>query len=199
MNLVTLYFVKCAVQPSKGYNIKWRIAGSSDPLVDAGNFFNSPAVFTTDESHPPDTEYEGSITAVGNNTDCESVFWSTTMGGGSGSGESGGSGSPELVDINWVYQRSGSIDGQGTIREDGILKASSVPGDSHREGSFVAQVGSDILIIAIAYSGEDVKITVLNQTDNVEEYNTVAAGGLNHTFNPLSGKTYKVTIEINYV
>lgn len=90
MNLITVNFVPCATLPSKGYRVKWRVYGSFDQYTDAGNFFTSPAVFT-DSDNPPGTEYEGTITPEGNNTDCDPVFWNTVQDGSSdqSSGESG--------------------------------------------------------------------------------------------------------------
>jgi hypothetical protein len=68
-NLITINFLECNPTPSKGYNVQWRVAGSGDPYTDQGNFFSSPAVFV-DGSNPDGTLYEGTITAQGNNINC---------------------------------------------------------------------------------------------------------------------------------
>lgn len=70
-NTVTINFIPCEPAPAQGYKLTWRIAGTSDPYTDAGNFTGSPAQFT-DEISAPGTCYEGFLQA-----DC------------SGSGESG--------------------------------------------------------------------------------------------------------------
>jgi hypothetical protein len=60
MNQITVNFIECEPAPANGYNILWRVAGSSDAYTDAGNFTSSPAVFT-DNLNPEGTDYEGII------------------------------------------------------------------------------------------------------------------------------------------
>ncbi len=60
MNQIVLNFAPCTPPPSKGYIIKWRIAGSDDIFSYAGNFFTSPAIFY-DNVNPAGTDYEGFI------------------------------------------------------------------------------------------------------------------------------------------
>lgn len=84
MNQIVVNFIECDPQPSKGYNLKWRVLGSSDPYTDAGNFFTSPAIFT-DGTNPDGTQYEGTLTAQGRNTDCDPVSWNTEQSSGSSS------------------------------------------------------------------------------------------------------------------
>lgn len=76
MNQISINFIECDPAPSKGYNVKWRVFGSSDPYTDEGNFFTSPAVFI-DNTNPDGTQYEGKLTAQGRNTDCNEIDWST--------------------------------------------------------------------------------------------------------------------------
>lgn len=88
MNQITITFLQCDPQPSKGYNVKWRVFGSGDPYTDAGNFFTSPAVFT-DTINPPGTIYEGIIVAQGHNIECNPVSWNTFTEESSTSGSAG--------------------------------------------------------------------------------------------------------------
>lgn len=60
MNQISISFTPCDPTPANGYNILWRVRGSNDPLTDAGNFSESPAVFQ-DEVNPSGTCYEGFI------------------------------------------------------------------------------------------------------------------------------------------
>lgn len=62
MNQITINFETCTPAPINGYNVIWRIKGSSDIFQDAGNFTSSPAIFT-DGVNPDDTAYEGFIRA----------------------------------------------------------------------------------------------------------------------------------------
>lgn len=92
MNQITVNFVPCSPAPANGYNVLWRVFGSSDPYTDAGNFATTPAVFT-DDSNPPGTQYEGFI-----RSDCgesgapnygNPIPWSTFVESGSGGGGGG--------------------------------------------------------------------------------------------------------------
>lgn len=78
MNLVTINFIECDHLPSNGYKVLWRILGSNDAYVDAGNFFTSPATFS-DEVNPAGTNYEGFIVAEGFDTDCNQIAWHTAV------------------------------------------------------------------------------------------------------------------------
>ena len=60
MNTITVSFAPCDPAPANGYNLLWRVAGSSDPYTDEGNFFTSPIQFT-DSINPDGTDYEGII------------------------------------------------------------------------------------------------------------------------------------------
>lgn len=60
MNRITINFLECEPPPASGYNILWRVYGSSDPYTDAGNFTANPAVFF-DDTNPDGTDYEGII------------------------------------------------------------------------------------------------------------------------------------------
>lgn len=90
MNQIVINFEECDTAPSKGYNVKWRVFGSSDPYTDVGNFFTSPAVFT-DGTNPDGTQYEGKITAQGRNTECNEIDWATPENPESGGSQSSGS------------------------------------------------------------------------------------------------------------
>lgn len=57
-NTITVNFIECSPTPANGYNLKWRVAGSSDPYTDEGNYISSPAVFV-DSLNPAGTCYEG--------------------------------------------------------------------------------------------------------------------------------------------
>lgn len=78
MNKITLRFNYCTPTPPKGYNIQYRIAGSSDMYVDAGNFFISPAVFY-DSINPAGTAYEGIIRSVVPNLVCNQIPWTNQV------------------------------------------------------------------------------------------------------------------------
>jgi hypothetical protein len=67
MNQITINFYECEPTPN-GYNILYRPFGSDDPYTDAGNFTESPAVFT-DDVNPNGTSYEGII-----RSDCGETF-----------------------------------------------------------------------------------------------------------------------------
>lgn len=83
MNLITIEFIECNEQPAKGYHLFWRVAGSGDPLTDAGHFFTSPAVFY-DSLNPAGALYEGVIRSELRNTVCTDVIWGTNESGSSG-------------------------------------------------------------------------------------------------------------------
>ena len=59
-NTITINFIECTPTPVNGYNLKWRVAGSSDPYTDEGMFFSSPAAFI-DNINPEGTCYEGTL------------------------------------------------------------------------------------------------------------------------------------------
>ncbi len=84
-NTVTINFIECEPAPANGYNLKWRVAGTSDPYTDEGNFSFSPASFV-DNINPQGTCYEGflqsdcsqsgdSVTLLG-----EAIPWATVCG-----------------------------------------------------------------------------------------------------------------------
>ena len=80
MNKITLNFTPCSPAPSRGYNIEYRVAGSIDPMTNAGNFFITPAIFY-DAINPEGTLYEGFI-----QSDCSSIvstpqYWSMIESG----------------------------------------------------------------------------------------------------------------------
>lgn len=87
MNVITINFIECDPQPTKGYHLYWRAIGSGDPYTDGGNFFTSPIVFT-DETNPDGTEYEGILVSEKSTGPCNEIPWSTVV---SESGESPGS------------------------------------------------------------------------------------------------------------
>lgn len=61
-NRITVTFTACSPMPDFGFNIQYRILGSSDAYRDGGNFTSSPAVIN-DTSDPAGTRYEGYIRA----------------------------------------------------------------------------------------------------------------------------------------
>ena len=89
VNRINIVFLECDPAPSRGYNVQWRVAGSGDPFTDAGNFFVSPAVII-DNVNPPGTQYEGTVTSKGVNTNCNPQSWSTEQQSVSGSSGGGG-------------------------------------------------------------------------------------------------------------
>lgn len=99
MNLVTIIFEECSPDPSQGYRVWWRVAGSGDPLTNAGDFFSSPAVFQ-DSLNPSGTQYEGIIVSHTREGLCNTVNWSTqsSESGSSGSGESG-----DIIPVTFKY------------------------------------------------------------------------------------------------
>lgn len=90
MNTITVNFIECSPAPANGYNIIWRVKGSSDSYTDAGNFTSSPAVFT-DDTNPDGTDYEGFI-----RSDCS---------------QSGESGSDYGNPVAWETSSESGIDG----------------------------------------------------------------------------------------
>lgn len=81
MNKIVVYFTQCTPEPSNGYLIEYRVAGSSDEYTIAGYFFNSPAVFY-DTENPPETCYEGLIrTDCGNDVMGNPVLWTSCESG----------------------------------------------------------------------------------------------------------------------
>lgn len=94
MNKITVNFTPCEPAPAKGYEIKYRVAGSLGPYTDTDNFFVSPAVFY-DHLNPAGTEYEGYV-----RSDCGGVFgnpeyWTT---GGAAPPDNGSCGTSIHVD-----------------------------------------------------------------------------------------------------
>lgn len=84
MNKITLNYTPCSPAPPGGYNIQYRVAGSSDPMTNAGTFFIVPAVFY-DVVNPPGTLYEGFIrTICGGGVYGTPIYWTQAE---SGSGE----------------------------------------------------------------------------------------------------------------
>lgn len=77
MNTITVSFAPCSPAPANGYNLIWRVLGSSDIHQDAGNFFTSPIIFT-DDTNPDGTQYEGFI-----RSDCTESGESGTVYGNS--------------------------------------------------------------------------------------------------------------------
>lgn len=57
-NIITLTFIPCSPEPTNGYRLTWRVAGSGDPYTDEGLFTESPAQFS-DGINPEGTCYEG--------------------------------------------------------------------------------------------------------------------------------------------
>lgn len=108
MNQITVSFTECSPAPANGYNILWRVAGSTDPYNDAGNFANSPAVIQ-DDTNPAGTQYEGII-----RSDCT---------------ESGDSGINYGNPIDWttvIQSGSGIIAGVGEIYGLDCAEASTI-------------------------------------------------------------------------
>lgn len=60
MNKIVINFTECEPTPAGGYNVKWRVAGSSDPYTDEGNFSSSPIIIY-DSINPDGTAYEGFV------------------------------------------------------------------------------------------------------------------------------------------
>lgn len=79
MNKIVVNFNTCTPAPSGGYQIKYRVAGSSGEYTNAGYFFTSPAIFY-DTLNPAGTCYEGFI-----RTDCgvmgNPVNWESCISG----------------------------------------------------------------------------------------------------------------------
>jgi hypothetical protein len=75
-NLITVNFTPCSPEPTGGYNIQYRELGSTDPYIDAGSFFSSPAMWA-DTFYPDNTQFEGVIRAVTADGNCDDVAWST--------------------------------------------------------------------------------------------------------------------------
>lgn len=83
MNKITLNYSPCSPAPARGYNIQYRVAGSSDPMTNAGNFFIIPAVFY-DPINPVGTLYEGFIRAdCGGDVYGNPIYWNMAESGGS--------------------------------------------------------------------------------------------------------------------
>lgn len=100
MNKITVTFTECSPTPANGYNIQFKAVGTNDPLIDAGNFTSSPAVFF-DDTYPDATCYEGFI-----RSDCsesgqsgtklgDQVEWRTPCS------ESGQSGQGRLINLRF--------------------------------------------------------------------------------------------------
>lgn len=106
MNKITVNFDTCTPEPSGGYSVYWRVAGSVGAYTNAGNFFIRPAIFY-DNDNPEGTDYEGYI-----QTDCGGVLgnpvtWNTAQSGDSGTDEKliyilNGSGDGADVDVDGV-------------------------------------------------------------------------------------------------
>jgi hypothetical protein len=96
MNSITVNFVPCEPPPANGYNILWRVYGSSDEYTDAGNFTESPAVFT-DDTNPAGTDYEGFIRSDCGESAADNfgspIPWSTFI-------PSGGGGEDDAIQCN---------------------------------------------------------------------------------------------------
>lgn len=82
MNKILINFTPCTPEPSGGYSIKYRVAGSGGAYTDAGNFFASPAVFY-DTVNPAGTCYEGFLMTVCGDVSGTPVFWESCGSGGS--------------------------------------------------------------------------------------------------------------------
>lgn len=80
MNKILINFTLCIPAPSDGYNIMYRVAGSSDSYTNAGNFFISPAIFY-DTINPAGTCYEGFIQTVCGDVLGNPVFWESCGSG----------------------------------------------------------------------------------------------------------------------
>lgn len=89
MNQITVSFIECEPAPANGYNVLWRVVGSSDAYTDAGNFTSSPAIFT-EGTNPDGTDYEGII-----RSDCS---------------ESGTSGSDFGTPVEWTTVTESGIE-----------------------------------------------------------------------------------------
>lgn len=83
MNKITLNYNPCSPAPPGGYNIQYRVAGSSDPMTNAGTFFIVPAVFY-DTVNPPGTLFEGFIQTVCGSVLGTPIYWTMTAESGSG-------------------------------------------------------------------------------------------------------------------
>lgn len=112
MNTITVNFIPCSPTPPNGYNIQWRVAGSADPYTDAGNFTESPAIFT-DDTNPVGTNYEGIIrsdfteSGESGNRYCNDLSWTTVVeSGGSGEEGIGGISNMECVDTGRILNVS---------------------------------------------------------------------------------------------
>lgn len=96
MNRIEINFVECDPTPPKGYEVFWRVKGSSDPLVSAGIFFTSPVIFF-DTTNPDGTDFEGYIESIYSNMVCAQIPWETGVTSGSSTSGGGGGG------IQYVY------------------------------------------------------------------------------------------------
>lgn len=78
-NTITVTFAECDPTPAGGYNIIYRVAGSSDSYTSVGPFTTSPAIFV-DGTNPDGTQYEGFIRSdCGGGVLGNQIPWSTGL------------------------------------------------------------------------------------------------------------------------
>lgn len=176
MNKITVSFLVCDPAPVAGYNIKWRIAGSSDPYSDAGNFFVSPAIFY-DNTNPAGTEYEGVI-----RSDCGTFFgdpvaWVSTE-------ESG-----VVVDnLTWSLDLFDGQSGAIIIIENGV----EIVSQSNSSGSGTTFIYDGAMIECNPSGSGAISMVVVNVTDSI----TLYSGDSSFSFVKMPGKSYAVGVNV---
>lgn len=187
MNTVTVIFIPCNPAPINGYNLKWRVKGSSDPYTDEGNFTGSPIVFT-DSLNPDGTCYEGIL-----QSDCTP------------SGESGTLlGNP----IAWqtVCEESGTVNISGNIeftaRGIFVFTGQSIPCDvtfpidgKYDDGGLI-DFSADVTVLSGATSGSNTAAVPAGGV--IDCIKPTTAGGSTFVYSTLcGGVTYIFTLVIS--
>lgn len=181
MNKIVIYFTPCSPAPSGGYEVLYRVAGTTDAFISAGHFFVSPAVFY-DSVNPAGTCYEGYI-----RTDCgeilgNHVLWESCVSGDPPDRHSCDTSiAINTADLNYVDL------GYFDIFVDEVITVDLVWASYDRPNKFTLYE-NDLPIDTTGWVGYAPYGGPWGASLSTFENGTM-------TFNPLPGRTYKIRIE----